>query len=144
KISMARFNIGLLTNPATRDGAAPYWTTIGDRVPPGSDNIVWYTTREQVYRGPTQYPGYYGPDARMMCLVGLENGLAGAQEAYDSLHPQVAVDLFQEFMPDVALRSGWAVSIDGIRRPPGPSGPPPASHSGLGETVAAWLRATAN
>ena len=107
---MAKFTIALLNNPTTRDGAAPYGTPIGDRNPPGSNKITWYTKLEQTYRGKVQYPGYYGADARLMCIIGLENGFAGAKEAYDYLHPLVAVEPFDQGVPDLVRRAGWALS----------------------------------
>ena len=107
--SLAAFNVALLSDPATRDGAAPYYTPIGDRMPPGSPNIVWYTDYRQTYQGPVQYAGYYGADARLMVLLGLDLGLPGAQAAFDYLDPQLTVEPFMEFVPDLALRAGWAV-----------------------------------
>ena len=116
-LAVAQFNISLLSNPVTRDGAAPYWTAIGTRTPPGSPNITWYNRLEQTYRGPSQYPGLFGADARLMVLVGLEYGLPGSQAAYDYLHPQLAIDVFQQFMSDLALRAGWALSLGGELNP---------------------------
>lgn len=106
KDQVARFNVALLTNPNTRDGAAPYYTPIGDRQTDGTVN--WYTQLEQTYRGPTQYAGFYGPDARLMCIIGMETGIAGAQQAYDYLEPELMVRPNVDLIPDLALRGGWS------------------------------------
>jgi hypothetical protein len=107
---VARFQTELLSNPATCEGAAPYFLPIGDRTPPGSEIIDWYRSLEQTYQGPTQYAGYYGVDARLMLLVGLENGWDSAQGAYEYLNPQLADEPFVHGVSDLAWRAGWAIA----------------------------------
>lgn len=105
KGSIARFNVQMLADPLTRDGAAPYFTPIGDR---DGDSVTWYTHYSQTYRGPVQYQGYYGVDARLMVLVGLDLGIAGAQAAYAYLNPILMYQQYVEFTSDLGLRAGWA------------------------------------
>lgn len=112
---VGKFHVGLFNVPYFQDGAAPYVMSIGIQDPPGSGNIIYYTELEYLYQGPVQYEGFYGPEARLMILIGLENEWEGAQEAYDYLHTLVAVNPYVLDVPDVAARAGWAVSIDGMR-----------------------------
>jgi hypothetical protein len=105
---VAQFQIALLNNPTTRDGAAPYFLPIGDR---SGAEIAWYTTLEETYQGRTDYAGYYGVDARLMVMIGVENGWEGADEAYAYLHPQLAVEPHIKGVPDLARRAGWALDI---------------------------------
>ncbi len=51
-----------------------------------------------------------------MLLIGLENGLPGAQEAHDYLYPIIGVNRFLYGVSDLAARSGWAVDIEGNSR----------------------------
>lgn len=107
---IAQFQLGLFRNPATRDGAAPYLVPVGDQTPAGSQITEFYTDPSQLYAGPCQFQGYYGVDARLMLLVGLENGWDGAQDAYNYLNPQLAEELYVYGVPDLALRAGWAIA----------------------------------
>jgi PKD repeat protein len=109
---IARLQLSLFTNPATRDGAAPYLLPVGTQTPAGSGQINWFTSIEQTYVGPVQFAGYYGVDARLMLMIGLENGWAGAQQAYNYLTPQLAVDPYLDGVSDLANRAGWALALD--------------------------------
>ena len=54
------------------------------------------------HAGPERpFAGFYGPEARLNLMIGIESGWAGAQDAYDYLWPFVSSEL--------ALRAGWAI-----------------------------------
>lgn len=110
-------HVSLFANDATRDGGAPYIAPVGTQSPPGSGNINYFTRLEQLYTGPTDLAGYYGPEARLVILIGLENGWPGAQVAYNYVHPRVAIDDYYLGYSDLALRAGWALSPDGYTLP---------------------------
>lgn len=107
---ITHLQVSLFADPALRDGAAPYVLPVGLQTPPGSMNINWYTTIGQMYQGTVQFAGYYGVDARLSLLSAIENGVPGAQEAYDYLNPFLAVDPFVDDMPDLGYRAGWAIA----------------------------------
>lgn len=107
---IAGLQLDLFRNPVTRDSAAPYLIPVGDQVPRGSQNLRYYTDLRQLIVGRTPFQGYYGVDARLMLLIGVENNWDGAQEAYDYLHPQLAEEEYQYGAPDLTLRAGWAVA----------------------------------
>ena len=56
--------------------------------------------------------GYYGVDARLMLIIGIENNWPGAQQAYDYLRTPIAVTNFVSAVPDLAFRAGWALEIE--------------------------------
>ena len=101
----------------------------GDPNDPGAwwrpDNHVVFTTLEQIGAA-TQgdpynhrpYPGFYGPEARLNLMMGVEAGWAGAQEAYDHLYQVIGIDPAAcgnvgngDDRPDLACRAGWALDF---------------------------------
>ncbi len=50
-----------------------------------------------------------------MLVIGLENNMSGAREAYDYLNPFLAERDHVFNMPDLAYRGGWAVALEGER-----------------------------
>lgn len=110
---IAQLQVALLADPELRDGGTAYIFPVGTQMPPGSGQVNWYTDLRQLYQGPASVVGYYGVDARLSLLIGLENGLTGAQEAYDYLNPQLVSEEFMGGLPDLAVRAGWALARDG-------------------------------
>ncbi len=108
---IVRLQINLFSEQVFRDndGAAPYILPVGDQVPSGSGNIRWYSNIRQTYPGPGQYPGYYGAYARWLLMIGIENAMAGAQEAYNYLWPKLAVEPYMD-VPDLARRAECAIA----------------------------------
>lgn len=61
-----------------RDGLMPYYTALGMRHPPGSDNVDWFTDPKQSYEvtwGPSDFAQYYGRYARLTLLAAKAMGL---------------------------------------------------------------------
>lgn len=92
-----------------REYAAPYLLAVGNRDLAGK--ITYCQSLKECFdltnklptglRKPTPFAGYYGPDARLALLIGVENGWPGAKEALDWLTPQILADLNK--------RPGWAI-----------------------------------
>jgi hypothetical protein len=64
------------------------------------------------------FAGYYGPEARLNLMMGVDSGWAGAQAAYDYLWPFIGTT--NTFCPsggpdkpDLACRAGWALDFAG-------------------------------
>jgi hypothetical protein len=67
------------------------------------------------------FAGYYGPEARVLLMMGMKDGRPGAQDAYDYLFPFIGV--VNSFCatsnggdgsadrPDLACRGGWALDF---------------------------------
>ncbi len=120
---IAQFQLSLFASePAyQRLHAAPYLLAIGER--DGAGEGQYYSTLGEVFqrtfgegRGSTPFPGSYGVDARLMLLIGIENGWKGAQEAYDYLWPLIGRDPFlcsDRCYADLELRAGWALILAG-------------------------------
>ena len=75
-----------------RQHAAPYVVGVG--VPAGngftyhqSATAIWNATSSQT----RPFVGYYGPEARLNLMIGVENDWPGAQDAYDYLFPIIGV-----------------------------------------------------
>lgn len=68
------------------------------------------------------FGGYYGPEARLNLMMGVESGWSGAQAAYDYLWPFIGVQPFWGALPDLAQRAGWALDFypAGAGAPTGP------------------------
>jgi len=139
--AIARFQLTLFTNdPAyPRAQAAPYIVGVG--VPPAGtvrytdyNTFNFYKTIDQIWAA-TQgnerpFAGYYGPEARLNLMIGVENGWSGAQAAYDYLFPFIGTANafcpdFGPDKPDLACRAGWAIGFASSPPPPPPP-PPPA------------------
>jgi PKD repeat protein len=115
---IVKFQIKLMNSPDyPRDYGAPYLIAVGSR--DSSGNVTYYTSMSQVYDNTyfsggldkTDIPGWYGVDARLSLMIGIENGFAGAQSAYDWLNPQIATQPFDNGIPDLSARAGWAIAL---------------------------------
>src|SRR4051812_26796375 len=82
---------------------------------------IWSATQGQE----RPFPGFYGPEARLNLILGIQNGFAGAQGAYDYLLPFIAqTPTFcpnQPDMPDLACRAGWAIAVPSTTAAPVPA-----------------------
>lgn len=108
---IAQFQLRLFNDPTyDRNAAAPYRIAVGTR-DPGSGAMQFFTEVGQcIPLGPTQFQGFYGIDARMMLLVGMREGWAGAAETYSWLHQIIGVELFTDGLSDLSRRAGWALA----------------------------------
>ncbi len=97
---------------------------------PDDPNSWWahntpFTTLEQIGAA-TQgdpynhrpYPGFYGLEARLNLMMGVEAGWAGAQDAYDYLYQFIGINPAAcgnvgngDDRPDLACRAGWALDF---------------------------------
>jgi hypothetical protein len=73
-----------------RAQGAPYVVGVGT---PAGTGFTFFTTMAQIW-GATlgnerPFAGYYGPEARLNLMMGVERGWAGAQTAYDYLWPSI-------------------------------------------------------
>ena len=83
---------------------------------------IWAGTQGQQ----RPFAGYYGPEARINLMMGVESGWTGAQSAYDYLWPSIGVVPTWGSLSDLAQRAGWAVDFY-----PTSTTPPPPHHPGL-------------
>ena len=139
--AIARFQLTLFSNDPTypRAQAAPYIVGVG--VPPAGtvrytdySTFNFYKSIDQIWAA-TQgnerpFAGYYGPEARLNLMIGVENGWSGAQAAYDYLFPFIGTantfcPTFGPDKPDLACRAGWAIAFSSAAPPPPPPPPPP-------------------
>lgn len=114
---IARFQVSLFQGGSAfrREWAAPELLAIGDRHPGGK--VALYTNLAEVYRKNfadstekgVQFAGSHGPGARLMCLIGIEQGWPGAKAAYAYLWPLIGVEPYEDNLPDLAARAGWAL-----------------------------------
>jgi hypothetical protein len=123
--AIARFQLRMFTSDPDypRAQAAPYIVAVGT---PGSP-FTYFTTMAQIWAGTRgqerPFAGYYGPETRITLMMGVEDGWAGAQGAYDYLWPFIGTGS----PSDLAQRAGWAVDFyPGASSPPPPPPPPPA------------------
>lgn len=121
--AIAKLQLSLFTSDPDwpRSKGAPYTITVGTL---SGSTVTYFRTIGEMWRATndnTQFAGYYGPEARINLMMGIERGWAGAQGAYDYLWPYIAVTPFWNGQPDLAHRAGWA--IDFLRNAP----PPPAT-----------------
>jgi hypothetical protein len=115
---IAKFQLSLFTSPDfSREFACPYLLAVGEKSPAGE--VKYYTSLQQVVKNTyfpggleaTPIPGYYGVDARLMLLIGIEQGWPGAQDAYDWLTPQIAAKPIVDGISDLNSRAGWAIAL---------------------------------
>src|SRR4029079_13680914 len=114
--------------------SAPYIVGAGTRNAGGGFTYnktmadVWTQTGDLSLQ--RNYAGYYGPEARMNLMIGVESGWAGAQNAYDYLWPFIGIDNFwgtsSAPVPDLAERAGWALDFYVAAGTSPPSSPAPA------------------
>ena len=140
--AIARFQLTLFNNDPTypRAQAAPFIVGVG--VPPAGtlrytdyNSFTFYKSIGQIWTA-TQgndrpFAGYYGPEARLNLMIGVEAGWSGAQAAYDYLFPFIGSTnafcaTFGPDKPDLACRAGWAIGFSSAAPPPPPPPPPPA------------------
>ena len=123
----------LLTTGTTIPWGAPYLLQVANFI--GDDPSIWghpenytlFTSLEEISAATQSnpfnhrpYAGFYGPEARMGLMIGIEKGFDGAQEAYDYLFPFIGEQPYIEEIPDLALRAGWALDF----YPAAPTGEP--------------------
>ena len=136
--AIARFQLALFSSDPSypRAQGAPYIVGVG--APPSGtvrytdyNRFAFFTSMSQIWSA-TQgnerpFAGYYGPEARINLMIGVENGWSGAQAAYDYLWPFIGstntfCGTFGPDKPDLACRAGWALDFSAPTPPP----PPPA------------------
>ena len=146
--AIARFQLALFSNDPTypRAQGAPYIVGVG--VPPSGtlrytdyNSFSFYKDIGQIWTA-TQgnerpFAGYYGPEARLNLMIGVEAGWSGAQAAYDFLFPFIGSTntfcaTFGPDKPDLACRAGWALDFSKTSAPPPPPPPPPPAPPTVG------------
>jgi hypothetical protein len=142
--AIAKFQLRLFTSEPDfpRMHAAPNVVGVGASTSTGftfysSMSQIWNATKSQT----RPFPGYYGPEARLNLMIGVEAGWPGAQAAYDYLWPFIGVDAYWGSLPDLAQRAGWALDFSGAPPPPPPP-PPPAPATLLSPPDGSTLTAT--
>ena len=85
---------------------------------------VWTQTSDLTLQ--RNFAGYYGPEARINLMIGIQAGWTGAQGAYDYLWPFIGVTNFWGTpgspVPDLAERAGWALDAYGTAGTSSPAG----------------------
>jgi hypothetical protein len=133
--AIAKFQLRLFTSDPQYPKAqgAPYIIAVG--TPPASGGVFYdsyatfgfFTSMAQIWAGTNNpdnirdFAGYYGPEARLNLMMGIESGWTGAQAAYDYLWPFIGITAFWGPLPDLAQRAGWALdfySATSIKLPP--------------------------
>ncbi|PYR91338.1 MAG: hypothetical protein DMF84_16965 [Acidobacteria bacterium] len=131
--AIAKFQLRLFTSDPQYPKAqgAPYLVAVG--TPPAGTiyydsypRFAFFTSMAQVWAGTAGqervFAGYYGPEARLNLMMGVESGWPGAQVAYDYLWPFIGVDPVWNGVPDLAQRAGWALDFYGggasVKAPP--------------------------
>ena len=135
--AIAKFQVKLFASEPQypKSEGAPYIVSVG--TPPAGtvyydsyDDFTFFTSMAQVWSG-TQgnerpFGGYYGPEARLNLMIGVEGGWTGAQAAYDYLWPFIGVQPYWGSLPDLGQRAGWALDFyPAAGSTPGPPPPPP-------------------
>ncbi len=115
---IARFQLSLFTGGKDypRQFGAPYVLAVGEKDAAGQ--VKLYATMRELYdnnfagtgQKGTEFAGYYGADARLMLMIGMENNWPGAKQAYDYLWPKLAIQPHVDGQTDLALRPGWAIA----------------------------------
>jgi len=150
--AIAKFQLTLFnSDPAyPKAQGAPFIVGVG--VPPsGSLNytdwskFTFFTTPAQIWAA-TQgnerpFAGYYGPEARLNLMIGVEAGWSGAQAAYDYLWPFLGSTnaycaTFGPDKPDLACRAGWALALSSSTPPPPQTRPAQLTSPAAGSTLA--------
>jgi hypothetical protein len=133
--AIAKFQLRLFTSEPQYPKAqgAPYIVAVG--TPPASGGVFYdsyatfgfFTSMAQIWAGTNNpdnirvFAGYYGPEARLNLMMGVESGWTGARTAYDYLWPFIGVEPVWGALPDLAQRAGWALDFYGAtstRLPP--------------------------
>jgi hypothetical protein len=118
--AIAKFQLRLFTSDPQyqRSCGAPRLVSVGTS---SGSGVALYRTMSEIWNA-TQtncvpFAGWYGPEARLNIMVGLEAGWPGAQDAYTYLMPFINSDLAQ--------RAGWALDFYPTAGTPPPPPPPP-------------------
>jgi hypothetical protein len=133
--AIAKFQLRLFTSDPQypRSEGAPYIVAVG--TPPATGGVFYdsyatfgfFTSMSQIWAGTNNpdnirpFAGYYGPEARLNLMMGIESGWTGAQAAYDYLWPFIGVEGVWNGLPDLAQRAGWALdfySAASVKVPP--------------------------
>jgi len=120
--AIANFQLRLFSSDPQYPKAqgAPYIVAVG--TPPAGtvyydsyNSFTFFTSMSQVWAGTAgnerPFAGYYGPEARLNLMMGVEAGWTGAQAAYDYLWPSIGVTPVWGALPDLAQRAGWALDF---------------------------------
>jgi hypothetical protein len=120
--AIAKFQLRLFSSDPQYPKAqgAPYIVAVG--TPPAGtvyydsyNSFTFFTLMTQVWTGTAgnerPFAGYYGPEARLNLMMGVESGWTGAQAAYDYLWPFIGVTAVWGPLPDLAQRAGWALDF---------------------------------
>jgi len=135
--AIARFQLRLFTSDPDypEAQAAPYIVDVGT---PSGSSFSFFTTMAQIWAGTSSqtrpFAGYYGPEARINLMMGVEAGWTGAQGAYDFLWPYIGTTVTYcatgPSQPDLSCRAGWALDFypaSATQSLPPPPPPPPAT-----------------
>jgi hypothetical protein len=135
-------SLGCTPGIATCPWSAPYLVSAGTVPDPFAwAGFAFHQTLAEITAGTVgnpdlqrDYAGYYGPEARVLLMMGIKDGRAGAQDAYDYLFPFIGVEnsfcansyggTDSPDRPDLACRGGWA--MDFYPAPAVPPDPTPA------------------
>jgi hypothetical protein len=128
--AIAKFQVRLFASDPQYPKAqgAPYIVAVGTP-PSGSvyydsyNAFTFFTSMSQVWAGTSgqerPFAGYYGPEARLNLMMGVESGWSGAQDAYNYLWPFIGGGT----NPDLGQRAGWALDFYGTSGPAAPTPP---------------------
>ena len=155
--AIARFHLKLFTSDPDypRAEAGAYVIAVG--APSTANPAVfgtYFTTMAQIWAG-TQgqerpFAGFYGTEARLDLMYGVQNGWPGAQAAYDYLFPFIGtaptpcVTLGGAALADLTCRAGWAIDFPPTAAAPAAAqvtSPSPGSILSAGTQVFTWTAA---
>ena len=147
--AIAKFQVKLFASDPQypKSEGAPYIVAVG--TPPAGTlyydsygDFTFFTSMAQVWAATAgnerPFGGYYGPEARLNLMMGVEGGWAGAQAAYDYLWPFIGVQAYWGSVPDLGQRAGWALDF----YPAAGSTPPPPPPPPVDPTTVTLDRAT--
>jgi hypothetical protein len=128
--AIARFHLKLFTSEPDypRAEAGAYLIAVGTPDPGNFERFgTFHTTIADIWAGTRgqerPFAGFYGPEARMNLMYGVQNGWPGAQAAYDYLFPFIGttpdgcVNLGGTQLPDLTCRAGWALDFSSTTAP---------------------------
>ncbi|MEO8679642.1 MAG: hypothetical protein ABI665_11385 [Vicinamibacterales bacterium] len=97
-----------------RSHAGAYVLAVGTKT---GNTVKYFTTLAEMFQITDKFgnlrpfEGYYGPEARLMVMMAMLQGLPGASEAYQFLMSHVGEDGIS-LAADLAKRSGWGIALD--------------------------------
>ncbi|HXD17292.1 MAG TPA: chitobiase/beta-hexosaminidase C-terminal domain-containing protein, partial [Vicinamibacterales bacterium] len=154
--AIARFHLELFTSEPDypRAEAGAYLIAIGPANPssPGVFGGTYFATMAEIRSGTVgqerPFAGFYGPEARLNLMLGVQGGWPGAQAAYDYLLPFLVatptgcVSLGGVVLPDLTCRAGWALDFPATTiATPAPAqitSPAPGSTLSSGTQIFSW------